>query len=322
MSFEEQEQELRSRLAETAALAAPPQFSGDDLAARARRIRRRRRQVGAGALVSMAAVALAIAIPLARVGAGEQLIHDSPPQSPPGPSYAVTVNGQTRAVPTAGGRRPLFTVSPGRRLTISVRAVVPEPRPIAALWLGITNGILSGHANMTPILAASTRKPLRPGPHQFVLHWTVPAGMRPGDTRQLSVELTWPRPKPAMQERVVVLFAVPVSGRAASAQAVTHRLRVLAEHSAAICDGARSASMLAVRTTFGKATAVLGQGQGIADKAADPVYLLLMRGGFTLYNGGSAPFCSQTAGRYFVAIVDAATFLTHIRLIAGRSPHH
>ncbi|HXW87170.1 MAG TPA: hypothetical protein VEJ42_02830, partial [Streptosporangiaceae bacterium] len=99
------EQELRSRLAETAALAGPPCFTGDDLAANVRRARRRRlRRTGIIATVVVAVVAVvasAVAIPLTR-GATGQPIMSEPARLPPGPSYTVTANGQTRSVPATG----------------------------------------------------------------------------------------------------------------------------------------------------------------------------------------------------------------------------
>jgi hypothetical protein len=170
------ERELRSRLAESAALAGPPRVTTEDVAARVRRIRRRRRsRAGIIAAVSAAAVASAVAIPLTRGGTGQPVI-SVPGPPPPGLSYTVTANGQTRAVP-ANGAPQLFTVTPGERLTMTLEVTVPGPRAMTSLWLGITNGALSGHAHMKPILAASTRTPLRPGAHRFVLHWTVPGGV-------------------------------------------------------------------------------------------------------------------------------------------------
>ncbi len=195
------ERDLRSRLAESAALAGPPRFTTEDLAARVRRIRhRRRRRAGIIAAVSVAAVASAVAIPLTRGGTSQPVI-GAPPREAPRLSYTVTVNGQTRAVSPTTGAVPLFTVTPGERLTMSVEVTVPGPRAMTALWLGITNGVLSGHANMAPVLAASTRVPLRPGAHRFVLHWTVPAGLAPGTSRQLSVEWAWRGPEPGNAER-------------------------------------------------------------------------------------------------------------------------
>ena len=309
------ERELRSRLAETAALAGPPRFTTDNLAARVRRIRRRRRRhAGIIAAVSVAAVASAVAIPLTRGGTSQPVISAPPPPSP-ALSYTVTANGQTRAVPATGGALPLFTIAPRERLTMTVEVTVPGPQAMTALWLGITNNVLTprpaGPADMNPILAATTRVPLRPGAHRFVLHWTVPAGLRPGTSRQLSAEWAWPGPEPGEAEREVAEFAVPLPSDAASPAAVAHRLRTMALHAVAICDGARPAWILAVRTTFSNAMAVVGGGNDIADNPTDAVYLVLMKGNFTLHNAGPVPSCARApTGHYFSAIYDAATFVT------------
>jgi hypothetical protein len=313
------ERELRSRLAETAALAGPPRFTPEDLAARVRRFRRRRRgRAGIIAAVSAAAVASAVAIP--RTGGGtSQPVGSAPGPPPPGLSYTVTANGQTRAVP-ATGAAPLFTVVPGERLTMTVEATVPGPQAMTALWLGITNGVLSGHASMKPILAASSRVPLRPGVHRFVLHWTVPAGLNPGTSRQLSVEWAWSGPEPGEAEREVADFAVPLPSGAASPAAAARRLRTMALRAVAICDGAKPAWILAVRTTFSTAMAMVGGGNDIADTATDAVYLVLMKGDFAFRDSGPVlPSCAQApTGHYFSAIFDAATFVT---LEAGLGNH-
>jgi hypothetical protein len=68
------ERELRSRLAETAALAGPPRFTTEDVAARVRRVRRRRRRRAGIIAVSVAAVASAVAIPLTRGGTNQPAI--------------------------------------------------------------------------------------------------------------------------------------------------------------------------------------------------------------------------------------------------------
>lgn len=318
------ERELRSRLAETAGLAGPPRFTTEDLAARVRRIRRRRRnRAGILAAVSVAAVASAVAIPLTR-GGTSQPVTSAPAATPPGPSYTVTANGQTRAVP-ATGAPSLFTITPGERLTITAEVTVPGPQAITALWLGITNGMLAprpgGPADMNPILTASTRAPLRPGPHRFVLHWTVPAGLGPGTSRQLSVEWTWAGPEPGAAEREVAEFAVPLPSGAVSRAAVAHRLRTMALHAVAICDGARPAWILAVRTTFSKAMAMVGGGGDIADNATDPVYLVVMKGDFTFRNGGPAPSCARApTGHYLSAVFDAAAFVTLEAGLGNRPP--
>jgi len=310
------EPELRLRLAEMAALAGPPRFTTEDLSARVRRIRRqRRRRSGIIAAVSVAAVA----IPLTRGGTSQPVI-SRPAPAPPGLSYTVTANGQTRAVPATGAAQ-LFTITPGKRLTMTVEVTVPGPRAMTALWLGITNRVLSGHANMKPVLAANTRAPLRPGAHRFVLHWTVPAGLRPGTSRQLSVEWAWRGPEPGNAEREVAYFAVPLPPGATSPAAVAHRLRTKALHAVTICDGARPAWIRAVRTTFSKAMTLVGGGNGIADKDTDAVYLVLMKGDFAFRDSGPVPpSCAHAGptGRYFTAIFDAATFVT---LEAGLGNH-
>jgi hypothetical protein len=331
------ERELRLHLAETAAQAEPPHFTAEDLAARVRGIRRRRRtRGGIIAAVSVAVVASAVAIPLTRGGTSQPGISAAPPSAsglshtvtasgtsqgresvpaPPGPalSYTVTVNGQTRAAPP--GISPLFTIAPGERLTMTVEVTVPGPQAITGLWLGITNNILApradGPADMT-VLGASTRVPLRPGVHRFVLHWTVPAGFRPGASRQLSAESAWSGPEPGEDQGEVAEFAVPLPSGATSPAAVARLLRTTALHEVKVCDGAGPASILAVRTTFSKAIATVGAGLGgVTDNATDAVYLVLMKGDFTLYNGGPVVPCAHApTGHYFSAIIDAATFVT------------
>jgi hypothetical protein len=314
------ERELRSRLAETAALAGPPRCAAEDLAARVRRIRRRqRRRAGIVAAVSVAAVASAVAIPLTRGGTSQAVISEPAPP-PPGLSYTVTANGQTRPV-SATGVAFLFTITPGARLTVTVEVTVPGPQAITALWLGITDGVLSGHANMKPILAASTRVPLRTGAHRFVLHWAVPAGLRPGASRQLSVEWAWSGPESGGAQRDIADFAVPQPSGAASPAALARRLRTMALRDVAMCGGTRPAWIRAVRTTFGKAMAAVGGGDDLADGASAAVYLVVMKGDFTLYEGGPVPSCAQApTGHYFSAVFDAATFVTLEAGLGNRPP--
>ncbi len=315
------ERDLRSRLAESAALAGPPRFTAEDLAARVRRIRRGRRwRAGIIAAVSAAAVASAVAIPLTLGGTSQPVISGPGPR-PPGLSYRVTANGQTRAVP-ATGRAQLFAVTPGERLTMAVEVTVPGRRAMTALWLGITNGVLSGHADMEPLLAAITRAPLRPGTHRFALRWTVPGGLRPGTSRQLSVQWSWRGPEPGNAERVVADFAVSRPGAAAPA-AVMRQLRARALHAVRICDGAGPAWIRAVRTTFSKAMTATRGGNDLAAQATDPVYLVLMKGHFTFRDSGPAPqSCAHAgpAGHYFTAVFDAATLVTLEAGLGNRPP--
>jgi hypothetical protein len=124
-----------------------------------------------------------------------------------------------RAVVHGDGERPDADVSrrrtypaalchrPGEDLAITVEVTVPAHVTLTGLWLGITNDLLSpgpdGPPDMSPILAARTRTPLGPGVHRFRLHWAVPARLRPGDSRQLSVQ--WARPNELAEPIIAVL---------------------------------------------------------------------------------------------------------------------
>ena len=100
---------------------------------------------------------------------------------------------------------------------------------------------------------------------------------------------------------------------------MAHRLSTMALLAVAICGGTGPAWILAVRTTFSRAIATVGGGNDTADNATDAVYLVVMKGDFSLCNGGSLPRCAQApTGRYFSAVVDAATFVT---LEAGLGNH-
>ncbi|HEV2371843.1 MAG TPA: hypothetical protein VGS19_06710 [Streptosporangiaceae bacterium] len=314
------ERELRSRLTETAALAGPPRFATDGLAAQVRRIRRRRRRGRVEVIAAVsAALASAVVIPLTHGGTLHGVMSLAPP-IPPQLSYSVTVNGQTRAVPATGGPQ-LFTVTRGERLTMTVEVTVPRQWEIRALWLGITNGVLSGHATMNPVLAASTGVRLRPGAHRFALRWTVPAGLAPGTTRQLSADWTYRNPEPGEAEGEVADFAVPLPTGATSPVAVAHRLRAMALHAVTSCDGDRPAWIRAVRTTSGKAMAMVGGGNDM-DEATAAVYLVLMKGDFALGGGGpGSPMCgrSWSTGPYFFGVFDSAT-LVPLQLALGNRP--
>ena len=320
------ERELRSRLAETAALAGPPRFTTDDLAARVRRTRRRRRgRTGVIAAVSVAAVASAVAIPLTRGGTSQPVI-GAPGPPPPGLSYTVTANGQTRAVAT-GAALPLFTITPGENLRIKVGVTVPAHARVTALWLGISKGSWGSGPNGPtginyPILA-HTRKPLGPGSYRFRLRWTVPAGLRPGTSRYLATAWSFREAPTGAVARAIAVFAVPLPSGAASPAAVARHLRTKALHAVTICDGARPAWIRAVRTTFSKAMTVVGGGNDLADKAAGAVYLVLMKGDFAFRDSGPArPSCahSEPTGRYFTAVFDAATFVTLEAGLGNRPP--
>ncbi len=338
------ELELRSRLAETALLAGPPRFTTAGLAAHVRRIRRRRLARAGIATFGVAAVAAAIAVPLT-VGAtaglpgreampapaaklpGEHLPpsrESVPPRTPTQLSYTVTVDGQQQADGRRTGTIPLFTISPGKKLIMSVKVTVPGRQPVTALWLGIINGVVAaGHANFRPVLEAS-REPLRPGAHRFVLRWTVPSGIKPGTTRQLAA--AWQMSRSAgVAGTEVADFAVPLP--AASRTAVERRIRASVMHGLANCNGTKPESILAVRTTFRSVMAIpeVGQGDNITEPASRAVYLVVMKGDFTSFTGPGKPpsgACSRTppATRYVEAVFDAATFVELEEGFLGNRP--
>jgi len=206
---------------------------------------------------------------------------------------------------------------------MTVEVTVPGPRAMTALWLGITNGVLSGHADMEPVLAATTRAPLRPGAHRFVLHWTVPAGLAPGSSRQLSVEWEWRGPEPGNAQRDIAYFAVPLPSGATAPAAAARQLRAKALHAVTSCDGSGPAWIRAVRTTFSKAMTMVGRGNSVGDSTAAPLYLVLMKGDFAFRDSGPAPqSCPHAgpAGHYFTAVFDAATFVTLESGLGNRPP--
>jgi hypothetical protein len=200
---------------------------------------------------------------------------------------------------------------------------VPEPQAMTALWLGISNEVISTPANFKPLLAARTRVELRPGTYRFVLHWVVPAGLRPGHGRQLSAAWAWKGKVPGDSVTDIADFVVPLPRSATSPAAAARRLRRMALNSVANCHEAAPARISAVRTTFGKAVATGWGAAGLADNATDAVYVVLMKGDFSLYDGAGVPVCNPHAsGHYFWAIIDAATFLTLDSGVGDHPPQH
>ena len=189
---------LRRRLEETAAKASAPRFTTEDVVRQVRRRRTRFIAMAVGAVV--AAGAVAVAVPVALSGKSQPMVSHAPPV-PPELTYAVTVNGRTEMFPAGSSTAPRFAVTPGENLTIVVDAYVPADTTMSAVWLGITDGVLSprpdGPANMNPILAARSGAPLSPGVHRFTLRWAVPASLRPGTSRQLAAEWAWSRSSPS-----------------------------------------------------------------------------------------------------------------------------
>jgi hypothetical protein len=155
-----------------------------------------------------------------------------PAPPPPGLSYVVTVNGQTQMHPAGAPTLPRYVIAPGENLTITVEVTVPAHVTLTGLWLGITNDMLSprpdGPADMSPILAARTRAPLGSGAHQFRLHWAGPAGLRPGTSRQLSVQWAWPN---GLAEKHIAVLDVQRTSGAPSSLIAAHGPKVPTPHS-------------------------------------------------------------------------------------------
>lgn len=208
------EQELHRRLEDAAAEASAPRFTAEGLA---RLVRRRRARV-ITAVSGTVAAAVAVAVPVALSGGGQPPSVSNPERPPsvgnparlpPWLSYMVTVNGQIGA-----HGLPRYVITPGEELAITVDATVPAHVTVTALWLGITDGVLSadphGPSGMSPVLAARTGTRLLPGVHQFRLHWLVPGGLPPGASRQLSAAWTWAGGQwpPGAQEGVIAELGV------------------------------------------------------------------------------------------------------------------
>jgi hypothetical protein len=308
------ERELRSRLEETAARAEAPRFTAEDLAARVRRIRRtRRNRALIGAAVLVPAVAAAVAIPLLSGGSGEPAVISSPAVAPPGPSYRVTVNGQASVPGPAGARE--YYVTANEKLTITVDVTVPAHPPITALLIGISDGVLG--PPMSQVLASSTRAPLRPGVHRFVLHWTAPAGLGPANVRVLEAQWRWSGVSQGYAGQAIAEFVAP-PGPAFSAAAVG-RLRASMLRAAASCGDPRPTSIVAVRTTLGTATAEMGGGE-TGSNSAEAVYLVVMEGDFTGQHATMPPCVGAPPGHYFMTMFDASTFMMIAERLTGQPP--
>jgi hypothetical protein len=158
---------------------------------------------------AIAAAAVAVAIPVALRAASLQ---PAPRRLPRAPqlAYTIIVNGEVQEFPARDSAVPRFVISPAEDLSITVDVTVPEHVTVTDLWLGITDGVLSGHANMSPVLAASTDTTLSPGAHRFTLRWVVPADLQPGASRQLSAQWAWPGRMPGTAQRIIAEFEVQV----------------------------------------------------------------------------------------------------------------
>jgi hypothetical protein len=211
------EQELGRLLAETADLADPPRFTVEELTIRAGRARARITTAAFGAVAAVAAIAaVAVIVPSALSGRSQTGVESVPPPPPPiHTSYSVTVNGRTQEVPFASGAAD-YVIKPGENLSIIVDMTIPTGTTVevTGLWMGIINSSLTPPPNsplymdMAPVLVADPRASIGPGTYKFTLHWIAPTGLRPGDSRQLSVEMAEPDGE---ENPIIAVFNVPDS---------------------------------------------------------------------------------------------------------------
>jgi hypothetical protein len=197
------EQELGWLLDETADLASAPRFTAEELIRRAGRRRARITTAAFGAVAGVAgvagiaAVAAVANVPSAPSGRSQPPDISRPAPSPPiHMSYRVTVNGRTQEIPFGSGAAD-YVVKPAEHLSIIVDMTIPTGTSVkvTGLWMGIVNNLLSRsplYLDMAPVLVADPRASIGPGTYKFTLHWVAPAGLRPGDSRQLSVEADEP----------------------------------------------------------------------------------------------------------------------------------
>jgi hypothetical protein len=343
--------EVRRYLAAAAARASTPQFTAEDVAVRVRRIRRRQARTGTAVSVVAAAVTAAAVIPLTLGGTPDQVSAPAaaghnpaststgtqppggviPPGSiagsvqPPLP-WTVAVNGQARGVPESladgptGG--PQFDVAPGETVTIAMTVTVPAHTEMTKFFLGITGDTAGigpgGPIGMKPVLATAAH--LAPGAHKFTVRWTVPRGAAPSLGYRLATAALWPKGtknESVAEEGPLVDFGVKLGIPVPPAAAT--RIRTQALRAAENDGDAKPAWIVAVRTTFGKAMAVIDPGDNMPTLNPNtPVYVYVMKGDFEI--GAGPASSSPVTGHYASAIIDAKTFSAYEGGLCGQGP--
>jgi RNA polymerase sigma factor (sigma-70 family) len=308
-SAEGEERELRSRLEETAARAEAPRFTAEDVAAPARRIRRRRRnRAWIAAAVGVAAVTSAVVIPVTSGGTGQVARSAAPDMS-----FAVAMNDEYYAVPGPTGPGEYY-VTTGQNLTITVNVDVSARTQVTALSIGISDGLLG--SPMKQVLASSSRVPLRPGVHRFVLHWTAPAGLGPGNIRLLAAHWAWSGRWQGEVDQAIAVFAAR-PGLPFSAAAVDWLVPLMLQEARA-CNDRRPAWLWAIRTMNASAESAIGLPEPRDPDV--PVYLLVMKGNFTPDHATMPPCAHAPAGHFFYTVVDAATFAKMSERLTNQTP--
>lgn len=126
---------------------------------------------------------------------------------------------------------------------------------------------------------------------------------------------------------VAVLASVPLASSATSRTegsgipaAVTRQLTVSALRVAKGGGDARPAWIEAVTTTRDKALRVATPGDTIPGSARQTVYLVVMKGNFTLYSAPRPPHTHAPAGHYLAITFDPATFQMMDLGISNQAP--
>jgi len=129
-------------------------------------------------------------------------------------SFTVAVNGQSRARPK-NAPPPVFTLTPGKHLSISVGVIVQAHATVTNLWLGIAKGGIGSPGpdgqrppGLQPVLAHA-RGPLTPGQHTFRLTWTMPPHLSRGTS--LSLVAAWQQPDARIGAPIAELVPPPGS---------------------------------------------------------------------------------------------------------------
>jgi hypothetical protein len=208
------EQDLRQRLMAAADRAGAPSFAVAPLASRIRRRRAKIIGLASGSLLAVAAIAVTVPVALTNSSTGPTLVPGAPSAAALRLSFTVAVNGQSRARPK-NAPPPVFTLIPGKHLSISVGVLVQAHATVTNLWLGIAKGGIGSPGpdgqrppGLQPVLAHA-RGPLTAGQHTFRLAWTMPSHLPRGTS--LSLVAAWQQPDARIGAPIAELVPPPGS---------------------------------------------------------------------------------------------------------------
>lgn len=206
--------ELRQRLKATANRVRAPSFTVAPLVGRIRRRRGKIIGVASGSLLAVAAIAVAVPVALSSPSPVSMLAPSAPAVAELRLSFTVAVNGQARVRPK-NAPPPVFTLTPGEHVSISVGVIAQAHATVTNLWLGIAGGGIGSPGpggqrppGLQPVLA-HIRGPLTPGRHTFRLTWTMPSHLPRGAS--LSLIAAWQQPNASIGAPIAELVPPPGS---------------------------------------------------------------------------------------------------------------